>query len=75
MTNHSGPLSENEMVPQKSNRPPLRKRKEGILVHDTGFSGPGRIRQLGDYKGELREGDFHHRYELFAGPGEEEDDE
>jgi hypothetical protein len=33
-------LTQREVVSAK-NRPDLRKRKEGILVHDAGFSGPG----------------------------------
>ena len=66
------PLSKKEVVESK-NRPPTRKRKPGILVHDAGFSGPGRIRELGDYKADLREQDFHHRYELFTEEGDTDD--
>jgi hypothetical protein len=71
MSEHS-PLSEKEVV-SANNRPDLRPRKKGVLVHDDGFTGPGRIRQLGKYKGSLSETNFRHEYSRFAGPGEEED--
>jgi hypothetical protein len=67
------PLSEKEIV-SASNRPDLRKRKEGILVHDEGFTGWGRIRRLNAYKGTLREGDFHHEYSRFADLSEVEEE-
>ncbi len=70
--NESKGLSSKEVVSAK-NRPDLRKRKEGVLFHDEGPTGWGRIRELGAYKGTLREGDFHHLYSKFAGPGEEEE--
>ncbi len=65
-------LSGKEIVSAK-NRPDRRKRKEGILFHDEGQTGWGRIRQLGKYKGNLREGDFHHEYKRFADPSEVEE--
>jgi hypothetical protein len=63
------PLSEKEVV-SAYNRPDLRKRKEGVLFHDEGQTGWGRIRRLNQYKGSLKEANFHHEYERFAGPGE-----
>jgi hypothetical protein len=40
------------------NRPPIKPRKAGILFHDTGSTGWGRIRKLGDYKGSRSEKNF-----------------
>ena len=71
--NESKGLSSKEVV-SATNRPDLRKRKEGILFHDEGPTGWGRIRRLNEYKGSLREGDFHHEYGRFADPSEVEEE-
>jgi hypothetical protein len=69
MTDYSGPLTKNEMVPAKKNRPPMRRRRDGILVHDSGFSGPGRRRELGNYKANLSETDFENQHSRFYQEG------
>ncbi len=69
MTDHAGPLTKNEAVPQKKNRPPMRRRRPGILVHDDGFSGPGRRRELGAYKANLSETNFANQHGHFYQEG------
>jgi hypothetical protein len=69
MTDYSGPLTKNEMVPAMKNRPPIRRRRDGILVHDAGFSGPGCRRELGAYKGNLSEMDFENQHSRFYQEG------
>jgi hypothetical protein len=73
MTDYPSPLSDKAVI-EVENRPPIRRRKTGILVHDDGFSGPGRIRQLGAYKGTLREADFHHLHGRFYQEGVDDDE-
>lgn len=64
-------LTQREVVSAK-NRPDLRKRKEGILFHDEGATGWGRIRELGDYKHGIKEGNFDHLNHLWSTEGEAE---
>jgi hypothetical protein len=52
---------------QKSTFPP---RDENVLFHNTGSTGWGRRRNLGDYKGNKKEGDFSHLHDKFADPGD-----
>jgi hypothetical protein len=52
-----------------SNRPDMRPRVPGnILFHDAGPTGWGRIRQLGDYKGEKSESNFADQHDKFFDP-------
>jgi hypothetical protein len=69
MTDHGGPLIKNEMVPQKKSRTPMRRRRDGILVSDSGFCGPGRRRELGNYKHNLSETDFENQHSRFYQEG------
>jgi hypothetical protein len=46
-------------------------RGEGVLFHHTGATGWGRKRNLGDYKGNKREGDFSHLHAKFWGEGDD----
>jgi hypothetical protein len=69
MTDYGGPLTKSEAVPQKSNRPPMRRRRDWILVHDAGFSGPGRRREIGAYKAHLSETDFANQHSRFYQEG------
>lgn len=43
----------------------------GVLFAETGSTGWGRIRRLGNYKGNKKEGDFSHLHEKFWGEGDE----
>ncbi len=60
------------MVPQKKNRVPMRRHRDGILVSDSRFSGPGRRRELGAYKANLSETDFANQHSRFYQEGEDD---
>jgi hypothetical protein len=51
-------MSKKRPVIKATNRPDLRGRRLGILFHDAGPSGWGRIRRLGAYKGARSEKSF-----------------
>jgi hypothetical protein len=59
---------EHRRVVRAGNRPDVIRRDEGVLFHNTGSTGWGRIRRLGDYKGNRKEGDFSHLHNKFADP-------
>jgi hypothetical protein len=62
---------ENKREVRAQNRPDRRRRDEGVLFHNTGSTGWRRRRNLGDYKGNKKEGDFSHLHEKFWGEGDE----
>jgi hypothetical protein len=62
---------EHRRVVRAHNRPDLIRRDEGVLFHNTDSTGWGRRRNLGDYKGNKKEGDFSHLHEKFWGEGDE----
>jgi hypothetical protein len=62
---------ENRRVVRAQNRPDLIPRDKSVLFHDTGSTGWRRRRNLGDYKGNKKEGDFSHLHEKFWGEGDE----
>ena len=52
---------------EKTNRPDMEPRRKGeVLFHDAGPTGWGRIRRLGDYKGNRSEEDFRHLHDQFT---------
>jgi hypothetical protein len=54
------------------NRPDLKDdRPKGVLFSTEGSTGWRRRRNLGDYKGNKKEGDFSHLHEKFWGEGDE----
>jgi hypothetical protein len=57
---------EHRRVVRAGNRPDVIRRDEGVLFHNTGSTGWGRIRRLGDYKGTMKEGDFSHLHDKFT---------
>jgi hypothetical protein len=46
-------------------------RSKGVLFGEVGSTGWGRIRRLGDYKGNKKEGDFSHLHDRFWSPGDD----
>jgi hypothetical protein len=53
--------------PRTANRPEIRDdRPQGILFNTQGSTWWGRIRQLGDYKGNKKERDFSHLHDKFT---------
>jgi hypothetical protein len=64
-------MIEKRQVVRAANRPDIRPRDEGVLFHNTGATGWNRRRDLGDYKGNKKEGDFSHLHEKFWGEGDE----
>jgi hypothetical protein len=62
---------ESRRVVRAQNRPDIRPRDEGVLFHDTGSTGWGRRRDLGDYKGSKKEGDFSHLHDKFWSEGDD----
>jgi hypothetical protein len=53
--------------PRTANRPDIRDDiPQGVLFSEVGQTGWGRRRDLGDYKGTKKEGDFSHLYSKFA---------
>jgi hypothetical protein len=62
-------VSENERLVIKSkNRPDMSMQiPKGVMFHETGSTGWGRIRRLGDYRGNKKEGDFSHLHDKFTG--------
>jgi hypothetical protein len=64
-------MSKKRRAVRAANRPDIRPRGEGVLFHDTGATGWGRRRDLGDYKGNKKEGDFLHLHEKFWGEGDD----
>ena len=44
------------------------KRPQGVLFSTAGQTGWHRRRDLGNYKGNKKEGDFHHLHGRFVGP-------
>jgi hypothetical protein len=58
---------QNRRVVRAQNRPDSRDdRPKGVLFSTEGSSGWGRIRRLGDYKGNKKEGDFSHLHDKFT---------
>jgi hypothetical protein len=58
---------ENRRVVRAQNRPDIRDdRPKGVLFSTEGSTGWGRRRDLGDYKGDKKEGDFHHLHDKFT---------
>jgi hypothetical protein len=57
---------QNTRVVRAHNRPDIRLRDGGVLFHNTGCSGWGRRRNLGDYKGDKKEADFSHLHDKFT---------
>jgi hypothetical protein len=47
------------------------KRPQGVLFSTAGQTGWRRRRNLGDYKGNKKEGDFSHLHDKFWGEGDE----
>jgi hypothetical protein len=62
---------ENRRVVRAQNRPDIRPRDEGVLFHDTGSTGWGRKRDLGDYKAGRSEHNFADQHDRFADPGDD----
>ena len=55
--------------PRIANRPDIRDDiPQGVLFSKVGQTGWGRRRDLGDYKGNKKEGDFSHLHEKCANP-------
>jgi hypothetical protein len=46
-------------------------RLKGVLFSRVGSTGWGRRRDLGDYKGNKKEGDFSHLHGKFSGEGDD----
>jgi hypothetical protein len=60
------------VVRAPENRPDLKDdRPKGVLFSTEGSTGWRRRRNLGDYKGNKKEGDFSHLHEKFWGEGDE----
>ena len=61
-------MSENERLVIKSkNRPDISMQiPKGVMFHETGSTGWGRIRRLSGYKGNKKEGDFSHLHAKFT---------
>jgi hypothetical protein len=58
---------ENRRVVRAQNRPDIRDdRPKGVLFSTEGSTGWRRHRDLGDYKGNKKEGDFSHLHEKFT---------
>jgi hypothetical protein len=70
MSKWTGMIEKRRAV-RTANRPDIRPRDEGVLFHDTGPTWWGRKRNLGDYKGNKKEGDFSHLHEKFWGEGDD----
>jgi hypothetical protein len=66
-----GGIIEQRPAVRTANRPDIRPRNQGVLFHNTGATGWGHRRELGDYKGNKKEGDFSHLHEKFWGEGDE----
>jgi hypothetical protein len=60
---------QNKRVVRAGNRPDIRDdRPKGVLFSTEGSTWWGRIRRLGAYKGNKKEGDFSHLHDKFADP-------
>jgi hypothetical protein len=58
---------ENRRVVRAQNRPDIRDdRPKGVLFSTEGSTGWHRRRNLGDYKGNKKEGDFSHLHDKFT---------
>jgi hypothetical protein len=58
--------------PRTANRPEISDdRPQGILFSTQGSTGWGRRRNLGDYKGNKKEGDFSHLHDKFWSEGDD----
>jgi hypothetical protein len=66
-----GGIIEKRPAVRTANQPDIRPRNQGVLFHNTGATGWGRRRELGDYKGNKKEGDFSHLHEKFWGEGDD----
>jgi hypothetical protein len=49
-----------------ANRPDIKPRNQGVLFHNTGATGWGRQRELGDYKQGRSEHDFRDQHDRFT---------
>ena len=57
---------------KKKNRPDMRDLiPRSVMFHETGSTGWRRRRNLGDYKGNKKEGDFSHLHEKFWTEGDD----
>jgi hypothetical protein len=56
---------------RRGNRPDIRPRDEEVLFHDTGPTGWGRRRDLGDYKGKKSEHNFADQHDKFYAEGDD----
>jgi hypothetical protein len=59
-------MSEKRRMVRTANRPDIRPRDEGVLFHNTGATGWGRRRELGDYKQGCSEHDFRDQHDRFT---------
>jgi hypothetical protein len=57
---------ENKRVVGAQNRPDLIRRDEGVLFHNTGYTGWGRRRDHGDYLKGRSEHDFRDQHDRFT---------
>jgi hypothetical protein len=63
---------QNKRVVRAQNRPDVKDdRPKGVLFSTEGSTGWHRRRNLGDYKGNKKEGDFSHLHDKFWGPGDD----
>lgn len=66
------PTPVTEVSVRASNRPDMKMNiSNGVMFSAEGSTGWGRIRNLGDYKGNKSEKDFHHLHEKFTEEEEE----
>ena len=57
---------------KKKNRPDMRDLiPKAVMFHEAGSTGWRRRRNLGDYKGNKKEGDFSHLHEKFWTEGDD----
>jgi hypothetical protein len=70
MSKWTGMIEQRPAV-RTANRPDIRPRNQGVLFHATGSTGWRRRRNLGDYKGNKKEGDFSHLHEKFWTEGDD----
>jgi hypothetical protein len=59
-------MIEKRRAVRTANRPDIRPRNQGVLFHNTGATGWGRIRHLGDYKQGRSEHDFRDQHDRFT---------
>ena len=62
-------MIEKRRAVRAANRPDITPRNQGVLFHNTGATGWGRRRELGDYKGNRSEQNFEHLHNQFTEEG------